>query len=142
MDPVFISLDVEKWERGHESIKITEVGISVLDTKNLQGLSLRDNANAWQSKIATRHLRIKNYSHKRFINKTFQVGCPENFLFGDSESVFLYQVAGILRGICIDAAKEGDRLRPVVFVGHAVHNDAKDLITIGVCRDNFKPRWR
>jgi len=52
---IFVCVDVEAYEK--DSSKITEVGISNLDTKNLEGLAPGHAGSEWRSKIRARHFR-------------------------------------------------------------------------------------
>ncbi|KAF3045387.1 hypothetical protein E8E11_005590 [Didymella keratinophila] len=84
-DVVFISVDVESYERAHH--KITEVGIATLDTRELAGIAPGTDGEKWRSLIRTRHFRIKDYAH--LVNSEFVQGCPDRFYFGKSEIVTL-----------------------------------------------------
>ena len=128
---MFIALDTEKFEKDHgPDPRMTEVGVSVMDTRDLHGLSTDDNAKAWRNMIKTRHFRIEE--NKRLRNTLFCPGDPEAFHFNSSEFVRKRDIAGILKGLCVEAAREGAHLRPVVFVGHAVENDARDMALLNV----------
>lgn len=72
---VFISVDVECYERGHHIL--TEIGISTLDTQDLQGLAPGEGGVAWMKKIRVRHFRIKEASH--LTNSDFVSGCADGF---------------------------------------------------------------
>lgn len=72
---VFISVDVECYERGHHIL--TEIGISTLDTQDLQGLAPGQGGVAWMKKIRVRHFRIKEASH--LTNSDFVSGCADGF---------------------------------------------------------------
>lgn len=80
---VFISIDVECYERGHHIL--TEIGISTLDTKDLHGLAPGQGGVDWMEKIRVRHFRIKEASH--LANSDFVSGCADGFRkeFGVSE---------------------------------------------------------
>lgn len=82
---VFISIDVECYERGHHII--TEIGISTLDTKDLYGLAPGQGGVDWMKKIRVRHFRIKEASH--LANSDFVSGCADGFQreFGVTEWV-------------------------------------------------------
>lgn len=82
-NPIFISVDVECYERGHNII--TEIGIATLDTQDLQGLAPGQGGVAWMKKIRVRHFRIKETSH--LANSDFVPGCADGFQreFGVSE---------------------------------------------------------
>lgn len=78
-EPVFVSVDVESWESDHSLI--TEIGITTLDTRDLIDLEPQK----WNSKIRSRHFRIKGREH--LVNHRFVNGHPEHFQFGTSEFV-------------------------------------------------------
>ncbi|EPS30210.1 hypothetical protein PDE_05160 [Penicillium oxalicum 114-2] len=81
--PVFYSIDVEWNERN--SHQITEIGISILDTRDLRSLSPGPHGDNWAQLIRSVHLRVAEY--KSFCNTRFVRGCPHLFLFGKSEFV-------------------------------------------------------
>ncbi|KAI9680963.1 MAG: hypothetical protein M1829_001043 [Trizodia sp. TS-e1964] len=138
---VFISVDVESYELNHALV--TEIGISTLDTRDLEGLAPGENAINWMSKIRARHFRIKEYAHLR--NEKYVEGCPDKFQFGKSEMIsikyapkaiadcFRYPFSGN------DEAKyappkdaEGrPTLRNVVLVGHDAGADIGYLQKMG-----------
>jgi hypothetical protein len=89
---IFISIDVESYERGHHLI--TEVGISTLDTLDLQGQEPGENGQNWRKHIRSRHFRIEEYTHLR--NVDFCRGDPEAFQFGESEIVGLKDVGSVI----------------------------------------------
>lgn len=82
---IFISVDVECYERGHHII--TEIGVATLDTKDLHGLAPGQGGVAWMKKIRVRHFRIKEASH--LANSDFVSGCADGFQreFGVTEWV-------------------------------------------------------
>ncbi|KAI9887256.1 MAG: hypothetical protein M1823_000927 [Watsoniomyces obsoletus] len=94
---VFLSIDLEMLETDNR--KITEIGISVLDTLTLEGISPGQDGRNWFSKFNTRHLRIDRY--KDHVNEKYVHGCPDKFLFGKSEIVSLNQARRILESIFI-----------------------------------------
>lgn len=75
---IFISVDVESFERDHNLI--TEIGIATLDTADLATVSPGNGGSNWMSLIRARHFRIKEYEHLK--NHEFVHGCAENFQFG------------------------------------------------------------
>jgi len=87
-DVVFISIDVEAFERAHNLI--TEVGISTLDTADIKLLPPGQGGVNWMECIRSRHFRVSNHSHLR--NTTFCTGNPERFLFGHSEFASMDEV--------------------------------------------------
>jgi len=77
-DAVFVCIDVEAYEHAQE--KITEIGVAVLDTRDLVGLTLDSPRDAWLSKFKHAHYRMVDYAELR--NKSFVQGCPDSFNFG------------------------------------------------------------
>jgi hypothetical protein len=88
-EPIFICVDIEANEHYHNDI--TEIGISVLDTLDLNGLAPGKFGENWISRIRSRHFRIEERSH--IVNRTFISGCPDKFGFGESEFVPLKMAA-------------------------------------------------
>ncbi|KIV89007.1 hypothetical protein PV10_08626 [Exophiala mesophila] len=88
--PVLISLDLEAYERAHHLI--TEVGISTLDTLDLEDLPPGPGAINWIDQIRSRHFRISGREH--LVNKDFCPGHPDHFQFGKSEFVDVNAVGG------------------------------------------------
>ncbi|KIW15356.1 hypothetical protein PV08_05402 [Exophiala spinifera] len=86
-EPVFISVDIESYERAHNLI--TEVGVSTLDTLDLIDTPPGENGKNWINCIRSRHFRIKDHAH--LVNRDFCVGNPDAFQFGRSEWVTLQQ---------------------------------------------------
>lgn len=80
---VFISVDVESYERHHKTV--TEIGISTLDTRDILQVAPGKGGEAWMNKIRSRHFRIKENSHLK--NTDFINGCADKFEkdFGTSE---------------------------------------------------------
>ena len=88
-DPVIVCVDVEAYERDHR--KVTEIGVSTLDTLDLAGLALGDGGENWIAHIRSRHFRIRGREHLE--NKDFCQGNANNFQFGKSEWVTLDSAA-------------------------------------------------
>lgn len=59
---------------------VTEVGIAVLDTKDIDGIPPGDNGANWFQLIKAYHLRVDEY--KGIVNSEFVQGCPHAFNFG------------------------------------------------------------
>lgn len=74
----FICLDVEADEMNR--FTITEIGITILDTKRLQDISPGPSFDGWNEFLETHHLRIKE--HKHIVNRVYVHGCPDKFQFG------------------------------------------------------------
>ena len=141
-DVVFVCIDCEAFE--HDQDKITEIGVAVLDTRDVIGLSGDDvDEEAWLAKIKYAHYRPVEYARLR--NKNFIKGCPECFNFGSSTWVRLADMGSILERIfqsptqllqagnlSVDLLKEK---RNVVFVGHGAGNDKSYLKHVGFDMD-------
>jgi hypothetical protein len=88
-DPVIVCVDVEAYERDHS--KITEIGVSTLDTLDLAEIAPGDGGENWSAYIRSRHFRIRGREHLE--NKDFCPGNANNFQFGKSEWVTLDSAA-------------------------------------------------
>lgn len=75
---VFVCMDVEAIETPPNPI--SEVGISILDMKNVQGIPPGPGGSSWWRFIDSHHLRVEEYSGLR--NYRFVIGCPNDFDFG------------------------------------------------------------
>jgi hypothetical protein len=82
---VFVSVDVESYEKEHH--RITEVGVATLDTCDLIGVPPGVDGVAWRDLIKPRHFRIKENMH--LINSQWVSGHPDGFEFGASTIVTL-----------------------------------------------------
>lgn len=91
-DAVIITVDVELWEKDHDSI--TEIGISTLDTADIKAIAPGNQGEEWIKKIRSRHLRIKG--RERLFNYQYVNGCPDMFQFGSSEFVTLDEAPGVV----------------------------------------------
>lgn len=128
-DVVFLAIDCEAYER--DSSKITEVGIAMLDTRNILGIAPDKSAVNWHQLVSARHFRIKEYCH--LVNKDFIKGRPEEFDFGHSEIVSIEHIASVLAD-CFklpqeDGVQEGHR--KIVLVGHDISQDIAFCHKIG-----------
>ncbi|CAG8233619.1 unnamed protein product [Penicillium salamii] len=119
--PIFISLDTEWME---DSGTLTEVGISVLDTDNLQGVVPGDFGHMWLSQIQARHLRMEEY---RFhVNTKYQQGCPDYFNHGKSEFIQSADIAEVLNEVFSPSplvVAGFEQKRTVILVGVNLSND-------------------
>lgn len=77
-DVVFVCVDVEAWERDHNTI--TEIGVSTLDIRDLGIIAPGKGGEAWMKLIRARHFRIEEY--KNYVNHEFVDGCADRFEFG------------------------------------------------------------
>lgn len=75
---VFIAMDVEAIERPPNPI--SEVGIAILDMRDLKYVPHGACGQDWHSMITAHHLRTREYSG--LINHEFIQGCPDHFNFG------------------------------------------------------------
>lgn len=132
---VFIAFDVEAYERDNN--KITEIGVSVLDTLDLAGVPPGKDGTNWHAKIRTRHLRVKENKHLE--NKEFVQGCANRFEFGQSEFVSLKDVPMILAA-CFrppyfagpDSPNYNSSVkRNLILLGHNINADISYLHRIG-----------
>lgn len=88
-NPILISFDVESWEMDHTAI--TEIGLSVLDTGDIESIPPGSRGEEWIKKIRSRHFRIKGRESLR--NVRFCEGNPDMFQFGKSEYVTIEAAA-------------------------------------------------
>lgn len=132
---VFIAFDVEAYEKDHE--KITEIGVSVLDTLDLVDVAPGRDGKQWHGKIRTRHFRIKEYQHLQ--NKEYVNGCPDRFEFGSSEFIDLEDAPHALAS-CFKPPYfahprapnfNAELKRDIVLVGHDISCDINFLHRIG-----------
>lgn len=144
-DVVFISVDIEAYE--FAQTKITEIGISSLDTRHLAGVAPGDHATNWLPKIRSKHYLVAE--HAKLVNKRHVKGCPEKFDFGRSETIRLSTAAQKIRasfGVRVTPNVTGSvrseavsekkpKYRNVVLVGHALDNDKQYLKALGVSSD-------
>ncbi|KAF2816727.1 uncharacterized protein BDZ99DRAFT_564583, partial [Mytilinidion resinicola] len=136
---IFICVDVEAWER--DNSKITEVGISTLDTLDLEGIAPGINGENWLSKMRNRHFIIREYSHLH--NTEFVTGCSNAFEFGDSEHISLFNAHQIIESCfrppysapsdhpAASSMDEAAHKRNIVFLGHDAGNDVRYLQKLG-----------
>ncbi|ROV89562.1 hypothetical protein VSDG_08547 [Cytospora chrysosperma] len=122
---VFICVDVETYEKSPGLV--TELGFAILDTQDLVGVPPGEGAQDWFKLIQARHLRIKEYSYMK--NTEYVVGCPESFVFGNSEFVPLDKILKVTDEIMSPRLPSGE-LRKVVFIGHDVKQDIALLESI------------
>lgn len=75
---VLIAVDVEAIERPPHPV--SEIGIAILDMKDIKGIAHGPAGQQWHSNIKAHHLRTKEVSG--LINHEFIQGCPDFFNFG------------------------------------------------------------
>lgn len=136
-DAVFVCIDCEAFE--HAQKKITEVGIAVLDTRDVADLHRDDDEQKWFFRMKYAHYRPVEYASLR--NKTHITGCPEKFSFGPSTWVKRTDLRTILQRVFryptqlqqaahLDVGLS-DADRNVVFVAHGATNDTAYLKQVG-----------
>lgn len=144
-DVIIISIDLEAYEFAQR--KITEIGISSLDTRHLAGIAPGDHGANWLPKIRSKHYLIEE--HLKLVNKKYVKGCPDKFGFGKSETIRLSKAAQKIRAcfgvpiklkqtdsVSLEAPSEKTtKYRNVVLVGHALHSDKQYMKALGVSSD-------
>lgn len=75
---VFISIDIEAIEVPPHPI--SEVGIAILDTADIEGTSAGPGGCDWWCYVKAHHIRTKEYSG--LVNYRYVQGCPDAFNFG------------------------------------------------------------
>lgn len=136
-DIIFMSLDYEAFEWDQK--KVTEIGIAILDTRDVRNVDPYMPFAAIMDHIKTVHYRPTEYA--KLINKRFVHGCPTAFAFGTSTWIKLDDAVPILERIfqdppsIYDAARFDVEIpitqRNVIMVGHGLGNDDKYLQTLG-----------
>ncbi|WQF76122.1 Putative ribonuclease H-like superfamily [Colletotrichum destructivum] len=135
-DVVFVCIDIEVAEEHHGTV--LEIGLSILDTRNLAGVPPGENGRNWVPFIKNRHLITDEYRHIR--NRKYIKGCPELFNFGKSEYPKLSDLGpSIIAAInnLSEAGQKDDseadrRFRNIVLVGHDLRADLGFLERMGV----------
>jgi hypothetical protein len=132
-DIIIIAIDVEAYERAQGII--TEVGVSTLDTRDLQGTAPGKNGENWQKFVRARHFRVNE--HRNYVNRDFIAGCPDNFDFGKSEWVPLKNMPSVLTECFHEPfskpthtsstppsmEEDPSRKRNIVLLGHDIGQD-------------------
>lgn len=120
--PIFISIDAE-WMEDYGIL--TEVGISTLDTRKLQGVVPGDFGHMWLSQIRSRHLRVSE--HRGYVNMKYHQGCPDEFHHGKSEFVASADIAKAVDDAFqhppIMSSNQEMEKRTVILVGLNLAND-------------------
>lgn len=148
-DVIFISVDVESYERNHNFI--TEIGISTLDTHDLAKIPPGEGGINWMSKIRARHFRISEFTH--LVNKDFIVGCADRFEkeFGESEFISIKDAPRLVASFfrppfspSLESAdwnalerNESDPKRNIILVGHDTKTDIAYLRDMGYDPSNL-----
>ena len=155
---VFVCVDVEAYEKNQKVV--TEVGISILDTLDLQQIAPGEGGEAWMKKIRSRHFRIAEAAH--YNNTQYITGCADKFeeRFGTSEWISIEEAPQVVASCFrhpfsapgqyrpypsdynavgrhgsgsqyIPAVNESIPKRNIVLVGHDIKADIDYLRTMG-----------
>jgi hypothetical protein len=142
---VFISVDVESYERAHH--RITEIGVATLDTRDLTGVPPGPDGVGWRDMIKARHFRIKENMH--LVNSDFVSGHPDGFMFGGSTIVALEKASKHVAAcfippfgvhatntpeeVIVNMLGEPDSTekRKIILLGHDIMGDIKYLQQLG-----------
>lgn len=157
LDVVFICIDIEVHETN--SKRLTEIGISTLDTAELVTQPPGHRGTTWMSQMRCRHFRVADYAH--IVNRRYVSGCPDKFMpkFGTSEWISVKEVPQVVAA-CLrppysepgfytphptkledcsryisksqrSAESDDGPKRNVVLVGHDIRSDIGYLRSIG-----------
>lgn len=74
----FVCVDIEAYEKN--TAMVTEVGLAVLDTEDINGIPPGERGEDWFPLVQAYHFRIKERDH--MVNSDYVRGCPEQFGFG------------------------------------------------------------
>ncbi|KAG6011397.1 hypothetical protein E4U43_008350 [Claviceps pusilla] len=122
---VFVSIDIEVLEE--EPRSMTEVGIAVLDTRNIHGTDGGPGGVLWWEHIEAHHLVVRQYASH--VNHRYVQGCPDMFQFGSStfpnEWDLIHTLSTILESHTRDPETD------VFLVGHDIHSDVRYLASEG-----------
>lgn len=127
---VFLCFDLEMYERNPNVV--TEVGIAILDTKDIKDMPPGENGENWFMSIKARHIRIQeNMGYRNF---QFVQGWPDRFNFGESELVPMAEVKNVLKQVLEAHAPmrpDSSKFGNVVIVGHDLKGDVEGLKKVG-----------
>ncbi|KAK2011407.1 QDE-2-interacting protein [Colletotrichum eremochloae] len=138
-DVVFVCIDIEVAEEHHGTV--LEIGLSILDTRDIAGVPPGENGRNWVPFIKSRHLITDEHRHIR--NRKYIKGCPELFNFGQvfiSEYPELSRLGPSIIAAITDLSVAGQedvadadrRFRNVVLLGHDLRSDIAYLERIDV----------
>ncbi|KAM0334295.1 hypothetical protein ACHAQA_001318 [Verticillium albo-atrum] len=132
-DVVFAAVDIEVAEESHGTV--LEVGISILDTRDLVDTAPGVNGQNWHPLIKHYHLLVYETRFQR--NYKYCHGCPDAFNFGTSETPYLADLGVRVRTLLADpvatpASDPEQRHRTLILVGHDIASDLSYLDHIDV----------
>lgn len=78
-DVIFVCIDCEAYE--HHQPYVTELGVAVLDTRDIAGVLPGENGEGWIAKMRYAHFRPVEYAMK--VNRRFVQGAEDRFAFGE-----------------------------------------------------------
>jgi hypothetical protein len=142
-EAVIVAIDCEWWE--HDKTKITELGVSIIDSSFVHN---HNTSYLWPvlDTMITQHVRIKEKAH--FVNNDFCEGHPNKFEFGKTSFVTMQEGQAML-DYSFKRCDKNNKLRPDIFVGHAVDNDIEvikerfgfDIEALGVVVAESTPKF-
>ncbi|TKX24824.1 hypothetical protein C1H76_2999 [Elsinoe australis] len=134
---IFVCVDLEAFE--FDQKKILEVGFATLDSHNLVGKAPGEGGSAWLEGIKSHHYIVKERRH--LVNKRYVKGCPEGFVFGQSQITPILETQALLRrhfseprSIPGSAISNGpdDEAPSVYIVAHGLKNDTSLMKNFGI----------
>ncbi|KAL0931860.1 qde-2-interacting protein [Colletotrichum truncatum] len=130
---IFICIDIEVAEEHHGTI--LEVGMSVLDTKDIVDIPPGETGQNWFSYIKSRHLVTADYKH--IVNRKYVKGCPELFNFGESEYPNVNELRDKILSTFNELSTSGVPkkempFRNIVLVGHDLDSDLSYMASMNV----------
>ena len=138
MDAVLVSMDIESETREHNII--TEIGLSMLDTREIKDPSTDKGLYEWLTTLQCTHLRVED-SSKKIARVHDRHGRPlwaaRDFAFGRSKWTSLSAACHVLKdsfSIMDDrnsSAGKPPRYRNVIVMGHAWGNEDAYLRKLG-----------
>ncbi|KAG5954834.1 hypothetical protein E4U57_003957 [Claviceps arundinis] len=122
---VFLSIDIEVLE--DEPRSMTEIGVAVLDTRDLHGREPGPGGFRWWECIKSHHLVVREYASHR--NHKYVRGCPDMFQFGESTFPEEWDLIDTLSSILDSYTR--DRDIEVMLVGQDLQGDLRYLSNAG-----------
>lgn len=124
----FVCIDMEAYEFNQN--RITEIGISTLDTQHASSIAPGPQAKGWVQYLKTRHIRIEECKH--LVNSRHIQGCPDYFDFGESEWLSQHKIIAFLTAIFTEAQQLRDGKTILrVLVGHNIESDIQYMMKSG-----------
>ncbi|KAG6000938.1 hypothetical protein E4U21_004862 [Claviceps maximensis] len=122
---VFVSIDIEVLEE--EPQTITEIGIAVLDTRNINDMDGGPGGILWWKHIKAHHLLVRQYASH--VNHKYVQGCPGMFQFGQSTFPDEWELIDTLDSILGSYTRDPET--DVLLVGHDIQSDVRFLAGAG-----------